>query len=92
MLLDLKPHVKKQYVAPHAPKMYLHTKLGFLPKNEINVCSGLDLSRTEDRGQGHSELETVVDTLWPNDVSTYQIWEFYLIKYRRYALSRSKSQ
>ena len=37
--------------------------------NYIQICSELDLARTETRGQGHSDLETV-----GQDVSTYQIW------------------
>ena len=32
-------------------------------------------SRTEARGQGHSELETVCD---PQDVCTHQIWDSYV--------------
>ena len=35
-------------------------------------------SRTETRGQGHSDLETVCDTSQLQDVSTHQIWGSYL--------------
>ena len=31
----------------------------------MQICSGLDLARTETRGQGHSDLETVGDSPGP---------------------------
>ena len=66
---------QKQYVILRDPKMVLHTKFWITTWNEIQICFQLDLSRTEARGQGHSDAETVVDTLRPKDVSTYQILE-----------------
>ena len=33
------------------------------------------LARIEARGQGQSALEIVCDTLGPQDVFTYQLWE-----------------
>ena len=44
-------------------KNTLTPNLGFLP--QIIICSELDLARTETRGQGHSDLETVGDSPGP---------------------------
>ena len=33
--------------------------------SNIQICSELDLARTETRGQGHSDLETVGDSPGP---------------------------
>ena len=52
------------YATCHDPKIYPHTEFG-LP-NYIQICSGLDLARTESRGQGHSDLEPVGDSPGPN--------------------------
>ena len=41
--------------------------------------------QTEARSHGHSDLGTVSDALRPQDVSTNQIWDSYLKKYKRYA-------
>ena len=46
------------------PKIYPLTKFGIPTSNYIQICSGLNLARTETRGQGHSDLETVGDSLW----------------------------
>ena len=57
-----KLHVKEtQKCMRHAmiPKYILTPNLGFLPQ----IIYRLDLARTETRGQGHSNLETVGD--WP---------------------------
>ena len=57
-----KLHVKEtQKCMRHAmnPKIYPHTKFGNPTSNYIQICSGLDLARTETRGQGHSDMETV---------------------------------
>ena len=62
---------QKQYVTIRNPKMYLHTKFLIPVGNEIQIYSGLDLSRTEAGGQCHSDLETVVDASRPKDISTY---------------------
>ena len=43
------------YATRHGPS---HQIWNFTP-NYIQICSGLDLARTETRGQGHSDLETV---------------------------------
>ena len=51
------------YATCHDPKIYPHTKFGFPTSNYI--CSRLDLARTETRGQGHSDLETVGDSPGP---------------------------
>ena len=53
------------YAARNDPKIYPHTKFGIPTSNYIQICSGLDLARTETRGQGHSELETVGDSPGP---------------------------
>ena len=47
------------YATPHDPKIYPHTKFRIPTSNYIQICSELDLARTENRGQGHSDLETV---------------------------------
>ena len=65
------------YATCHDPKIYPHTKFGIPTSNYIQMCSWLDLARTEVRGQGHSDLETVGDLPGPQDVSTYQIWNCY---------------
>ena len=54
------------YGTCHDPKIYPHTKFGIPTSNYIHVCSGLNLARTETRGQGHSDLETVGDSPGPN--------------------------
>ena len=43
----------------HDPKVYPHTKFRIPSSNDIQISSELDLARTETRGQGHSDLETV---------------------------------
>ena len=53
------------YVARHDPIIYTHTKFGIPTSNYIQICSGLDLARTETRCQGHSDLETVGDSPGP---------------------------
>ena len=50
------------YVTRHDPKIYPHTKFRFPTYNYIQICSELDLAKTETRGQGHSDLETVGDS------------------------------
>ena len=49
------------YATCHDPKVYHHTKFGSPTSNNIQICSGLDLARTETRDQGHSDLEPVDD-------------------------------
>ena len=49
----------------HDTKIYPHTKFGIITSNYIQICSGLDLARTETRGQCHSDLETVGDSPGP---------------------------
>ena len=48
------------YATCHNPKIYPDTKFGIPTSNYIQICSGLDLARTETRGQGHSDMEPVV--------------------------------
>ena len=50
------------YATCHDPKIYPHTKFGIPTSNCKQICSGLDLARTETRGQGHSDLEPVGDS------------------------------
>ena len=50
------------YATCHDPKIYPHTKFGIPTSNYIQICSGLDLARTETRGQGLSVLEPVGDS------------------------------
>ena len=47
------------YATRHDPKIYPHTKFRIPNSNYIQMWSELDLARTETRGQGHSDLETV---------------------------------
>ena len=47
------------YATRHDPKIYHHTKFRIPTSKYIQICSELDLARTETRGQGHSDLETV---------------------------------
>ena len=49
----------------HDPKIYPHTKFGIPTSNYAQICSGLDLARTEIRGQGHSDLKKVGDSPGP---------------------------
>ena len=49
------------YATSHDPKIYPHAKFGIPASNYIQICSGLDLARTETRGQGHSDLEPAGD-------------------------------
>ena len=63
-----KLHVKEtQKCMRHAMvhKIYPHTKFGIPTSNYIQICSRLDLARTETRGQGHSDLESVGDSPGP---------------------------
>ena len=53
------------YAACRDSKRYPHTKFGNPIPNYIQICSWLDLARTENRGQGHSNLETVGDSPGP---------------------------
>ena len=53
------------YATCHDPKIYPHTKFGIPTSNYIQMCSGLDLARTEARGQGHSDLESIDDSPRP---------------------------
>ena len=53
------------YATSHDPKIYPHTKFGIPTSNYIQICSGLDLARTETRGQGHSDLEPFGDSPGP---------------------------
>ena len=61
----LRTSLYEMYAILLNPKMYLRTKFGIPNSNNIQICSGLDLSRTEARGQGHSDSETVGDTQQP---------------------------
>ena len=53
------------YATCHDPKIYPHTKFVIPTSNYIQICSGLDLGRTETKGQDHSDLETVVTCQGP---------------------------
>ena len=53
------------YATCHDPKIYTHTKFRVPTSNYIQICSELDHSRTETRGQDHSDLETVGDSPGP---------------------------
>ena len=53
------------YATCHDPKIYPHTKFGIPTSNYIQIYSGLDLARTETRGQGHIDLEPVSDSPGP---------------------------
>ena len=53
--------------------------------NVTNARKDEGISRTEARGQGHSDSKKVCDTLQPQDVFTHYIWDSYLKLYRRYA-------
>ena len=49
----------------HYPKIYPQAKFRVPTSNYIQIYSGLDLVRTETRGQGHSDLERVGDSPGP---------------------------
>ena len=51
------------YATRHDPKIYPHIKFRIPTSNYIQICSELDLARTETRRQGHSDLETVGESL-----------------------------
>ena len=53
------------YATCHDPKIHPHTKFEIPTSHYIQICSGLDLARTETRGQGQSDLETVGDSPGP---------------------------
>ena len=53
------------YATRHDPKVYPNTKFGILTSNYIQICSGLDLARTETRGQCHNDLEIIGDSPGP---------------------------
>ena len=57
------------YGTQHDPKIYPHTKFRIPTSNYIQICSQicseLDLARTETRGQGHSDMETFGDQPGP---------------------------
>ena len=53
------------YATQHDPKIYPHTKFRLPTSNYIKICSELDLARTETRGQGHSDMETIGDPPGP---------------------------
>ena len=55
----------EEYAICHDCKIYSHTKFGIPTSNYIRICSGLDLHRTETRGQGHSNLDTDGDSPGP---------------------------
>ena len=41
----------------HDPKIYPHTKFRIPTSNYIQICSELNLARTETRGQGHARIQ-----------------------------------
>ena len=53
------------YVTCHDPKKFPHTMFRIPTSNYMQICSRLDLTRTETRGQGHSDLEPVGDSPGP---------------------------
>ena len=53
------------YETCHDPNIYPHTKFEIPTSNQIQLCSGLDLFRTETRSQGQSDLEPVGDSPGP---------------------------
>ena len=50
------------YETHHDPKIYPHTKFRIPTSNYLQICSELDLARTETKDQGHSNLETFGDS------------------------------
>ena len=52
---------QKQFAILRDPKMYQHTKFWDSIANDIQICFELDFSRTEARGHGQSDPETVGD-------------------------------
>ena len=62
----------KVYATCHELKINPHTKFGSPTLNYIQIFSGLDLARTETRGQGHIDLLARAQ-----DVFTYRIWNCY---------------
>ena len=75
---------RKWYATLFHSKM--HTpNFGFLSQIIREVCSGHNYSKNKIRGQGHSYQKMVCDTLPSHDAFAYQILNFYLKEYRRYA-------
>ena len=62
------------YATRHDPKIYPHTKLRIPTSNYIQICSELDLARTETRDQGHSDLETVGESPGSKIYLRKQMW------------------
>ena len=52
----------EEYSTCHDPIIYPHIKFRIPTSNYIQICSELDLARTETRGQSHSDLETFGDS------------------------------
>ena len=48
------------YATRHDPNIYPHTKFKIPTSNYMQICSELDLARTETRGQGHSDWKHLV--------------------------------
>ena len=67
------------------PKMHPHTKFEIPTTNNIRNMLRTDYSKNLVRGQGHSDLKMVCDTLSSHDAFTHQIWNSYLLEYERYA-------
>ena len=63
---------QKQYAMLRNPKMYPQTNFWISTSHNIQILSGLYLSRTVARDR---DLKTVGGTPWPVDVSTYQIFD-----------------
>ena len=53
---------REVYATCHDPKIYPHDKFRIPTSNYIQICSELDLARTETRGQCHNDLETAGDS------------------------------
>ena len=55
------------YATQYDPKIYPHTKFRIPTSNyiQIQICSELDLARTETRRRSHSDMETVGDPPGP---------------------------
>ena len=59
--------------------------MGIIPQKLQEICSGHTNSSDKTMSHGHSDPQTVCDTLQPQDLSTHQMWGSYVKIYRRYA-------
>ena len=75
-------HAKFEIPTSNNIRDMLRTRL-FLKLGQVQGHGDPIMVRVQ--GQGHSDPKMVCDAPPSQDVFTHQIWNFYLIEYRRYA-------